>query len=117
MNVKDNFFLVIRGEERELEFRIVDGDGNPLAVGAPAEMVARFRNADDTILSKTKTGGGVLITNDDRGEFKVKFNEAESKLFDLVERKTMIIDRTIGTVTRKIRFLNALTVESDPLDP
>jgi len=107
---------IYRGEDIELVLFVEDGTGRPFALTTPAttEIEVKFLNADGTCLSKTLTGGEVVIVSEAGGEFKVTITSTESLLLQKGEDLDFAAHITKSSKLRIAPYINALDVYDPP---
>lgn len=110
MECVNEILEIIRGEERILPLKIQKKNGDPFNISTADDITVRLKNADNSVLSKTLTGGFVTVVDGPAGKFNVILSEAETTLLKKGTALDFTVDFQFGTVLRKANFYKALTV-------
>lgn len=103
---------VITGEDRSMILRVVDKlTQEPLDVTAATAINARFKNANQTILTKTLSLG-VTIVSGPAGKIKVDLSVAETALLNVRDDQDFEVEFVIAGKTTVVQFLKAISVKS-----
>lgn len=110
---------IIKGEDRTLSVQLVtegeDGVLNPFDLTGFTEIEARFRKADNTILSKLQSMSGIVVTNAVLGMLNVVLTDTETALLKEGNRLGFHIIVDIGTTRRRINLDYSISVVAPSL--
>lgn len=108
---------VYRGGDIEIPFVLVQ-DGRQQPLNTPDEITVLLPGESGTIVKKLTVSSGVVITSDERGEFKAVLDESETANLVVGENQDIVvkIDRGSEDIVRVLKAI--LNVEDPPLtDP
>lgn len=104
--------LVIQGEDRDLILKIEDENDDPFVLTpTPSEINAKFKATLGGCVSKTFTGGDVVVISEAAGKIKVTLAIADTDLLLAGEELDFQVDVTISGKLRTAKFKGLLTVE------
>lgn len=103
---------VITGEDRSMILRIVDKlTQEPLDITGATAINARFKNADQSVLTKTLTAG-VTIVNGPAGKVKVDLAVEETTLLNVRDDQDFEVEFVIAGKKTVVQFLKSISVKS-----
>lgn len=108
-----DFITIIQGEERTVQLRVVRSNGGSFSLSGATEIKVKLKNTDGTDLELTLTGLAVTVTDAPAGIFTFLVSEAQSALLKRGERMSFVVEISFGSVLRKVRYKQALTVEAE----
>lgn len=105
---------IVKGEDRTLNVKLVtpqeNGIYDPFDITGVTQIEARFKNADNTVLSKLLTISGVLLVNAASGSISIVLTDTETALLKEGSRLGFHVIVDIGTTRRRINFDKSITV-------
>jgi hypothetical protein len=110
------FQSIVQGEDRTLPLQVQRSDGGSFDLSSVTEITAKFVNQDASILSLTKTGGAVVVTDGPAGRFTVSISDTQSAALRLLnpvsaQDFTVVIDS--GSDRRIVNFTKGLKVVAE----
>lgn len=105
-----NYFQLDQGEDVVFNLQLMNGDnGVPLDLSAVSAAVAKFLNADSSMLTLTLSGGVALLTPNLLGMVQVTLSSAQTALLQS-GKQSFEITFTISGLTNIVRFPYGLQV-------
>lgn len=105
---------IIRGSDREFTIRVTlangCADGEPFDLSGAAEIKILLRKDDDTILTKTMTGGSISILSACAGKVKVTLTDADTSSLKVGDAQSFEIEIQVGSITSIVQFTELLNV-------
>jgi hypothetical protein len=105
--------IVYRGEDKTLLLKFKDSNEDPYDLTGATEITVRFRKEDDSVLSKTLTGGGVVVISAEAGTAEVSLSDTETALLKTGERQSVTAYVDVSAIRRIADFPESLTIR-DP---
>lgn len=114
LSCKKDYVTIIQGEDRTIALYVQKEDGKPFDLGAPTEIIVKFKKTDNTTLEKKLTDTDVVIVSAPRGELTVLLSDADTALLKIVDRADIEAEIRNGAgpdfEIRKVIFEKALVV-------
>ncbi len=106
---------VIRGEDKTINLRLRDENGDPFDItGAdvnPNYIKVIFKKEDGTLLTKETGGLGVAIVNAVAGKFTVDLEDADTSLLKAADFQDFEVEIKISDDITIVKFEKSITVK------
>lgn len=105
--------VIVLGEDKTLDIKLVDQDGNPVDVSAATAIVAILANADGlTYLEASLANSGVAIINGGGGHIQMIITAAQSALLAVGQSVAIDLRLTIATKLFKVIIPDAVQISA-----
>lgn len=85
-------------------------NGEPFPLSGVTEIETCFKNADDTELMLSLTGGDITVLDAPIGKLQIALDETETAALALDESATLEIAVDFGSGPQKVQILNAYSI-------
>lgn len=102
---------VIQGEDKVINLRLRDENGDPFDISTATLIKAIFKKADGTLLTKQTGGSGVSIVNGPAGKLTVDLDDSDTILLKVGEFQDFEVEITIAGEVTIVQFQKAFTVK------
>jgi hypothetical protein len=101
---------IVHGEDVTLALLVKDSEGEAYDLSGTTEITARFQKTDNTILSKLKTDGDVVITSAVNGRMTVALSDSDTTLLKKGDNLGFELWIDVGSTRRIVQFLRVIDV-------
>lgn len=107
----DDKINIVRGQDKTFKIKFRTNNGDPFDLTANTELTVCLKNADNTVLTLTKTGGEVLVDGSPLlGVVEVTLTDPQTTLLKLGDKQDFEAQIDEGAIKRIIQLLQKLNI-------